>query len=154
MNPIPFKGQSAVLQKPSNMTDEQCESLPILRLDNTCISCWRLTWRERLKSFFTGRVWLGILSGQTQPPVYVAVDRPFELEQAAAVKAAAVAEAKFTAEMITKYGAEAAEKLTTFNKSGIPQNDFRRCFGIDAEDFKRAEALKMKFFFGLKLFKR
>jgi hypothetical protein len=77
MNPIEFDGQSAVLQKPVNMTDKECCPLPILRLDGTVISCWKMSWRERLKAFFTGKIWLGVLSGQTQPPVYLAIDQPF-----------------------------------------------------------------------------
>ncbi len=79
MNPIEFKGQSVVLNKPATMTDEECKSLPIARMDNTCISCWKMNWRERLKALLTGKVWLGILSGQTQPPVYVTVDQPFKV---------------------------------------------------------------------------
>lgn len=78
MKPIEFKGQTIVLQKPANMTDEECSPLAILQLDNTCISCWKMTWRERIKALFTGVVWLGVLSGRTQPPVYVTIDRPFK----------------------------------------------------------------------------
>lgn len=78
MKPIEFKGQTVVLQKPQGMTDEECSPLGVLQLDNTCISCWKLSLRDRLKVLFTGVVWLGVLSGKTQPPVYVTADRPFK----------------------------------------------------------------------------
>lgn len=81
MKPVEFEGYNAVLRKPSYMTDEECGSLPILRLDGFCISCWRMTWRERLKVIVTGRIWLGILSGDTQPPVYFAVNKPFKIQE-------------------------------------------------------------------------
>jgi hypothetical protein len=81
MKPIEFEGQTKVLQRPSGMTEEECGSLAILNLDNTCISCWKMTWRERIKALFTGKIWLGVLSGQTQPPVYCAVDRPFTIQK-------------------------------------------------------------------------
>jgi hypothetical protein len=82
MKPIRFEGQTVELQKPPGMTDEECGSLPILRLDGTCISCWQMTWKERLKALLTGRVWLGVLSGHTQPPVYVTVEQPFTIQKA------------------------------------------------------------------------
>ncbi len=79
MKPTEFSGQSIVLQKPSDMTNEQCSSLPILHLDGVCISCWTVKWSERLKVLITGKVWLGVRSGQTQPPVYLTVDQPFRI---------------------------------------------------------------------------
>lgn len=77
MIPIPFQGQSVTLQKPQNLTDEECGPLPIRREGDVCISCWSMSWRERFKSLFTGKVWVGVLSGRTQPPIYTAIDRPF-----------------------------------------------------------------------------
>ena len=78
MKPIQFTGQTIVLQKPSNMTDEECSPLAILQANDTCISCWQMTLRERIKVLFTGVIWLGVLSGKTQPPVFVEVNRPFK----------------------------------------------------------------------------
>ena len=81
MNPIEFEGQTKVLAKPPGMTDEECSPLAILNLDDTCISCWKMSWRERFKAFFTGKIWLGVMSGRTQPPVYCAVDKPFKIQK-------------------------------------------------------------------------
>jgi len=44
-----------------------------------CVSCWRMSWRERLSALLFGRVWLQVLSGDNQPPVALTVGRsPFE----------------------------------------------------------------------------
>ena len=76
-----FKESNTILGKPSSMTDEECGSLPV-HFDNTStppqyISCWIGNWRERLKFLFTGKIWLGVLSYQSQPPVYLTIDKPF-----------------------------------------------------------------------------
>lgn len=39
------------------------------------MSCWRLTWKERIKALLFGKVWLGVLSGFTQPPVWMVCDK-------------------------------------------------------------------------------
>ena len=38
------------------------------------VSCWRMTWRERLRVLLTGRVWLHVWG--RQPPVFVSGERP------------------------------------------------------------------------------
>ena len=78
MKPINFKEQNRVLTKPSNMTDEECSSLHIFTDHNQCISCWEGTLKDRLLFLVTGKIWLGIISGETQPPVYLLVSEPFE----------------------------------------------------------------------------
>jgi hypothetical protein len=35
------------------------------------------TFIERLKILFTGKVWLGVLSGNTQPPVFISGENMF-----------------------------------------------------------------------------
>lgn len=76
MKPIKFKQATVELQKPENMTDEECSPLWVF-IDNntTCISCWRLSWKERFKLLFHGNIWLSILSGKTQPPVWLSADK-------------------------------------------------------------------------------
>lgn len=72
MKPIKFEESNKTLLKPSSMTDEECSSLPVFTDGRQCISCWRLTWMERLSALLFGRVWLCVLSGHTQPPVWLA----------------------------------------------------------------------------------
>ena len=79
MKPIWFSEAELELTRPANMTDAECQPLPICRTGGQVISCWRPSWRERLAVLFYGRVWLSVLSGQTQPPVWLMGARsPFE----------------------------------------------------------------------------
>jgi hypothetical protein len=72
MIPINFKESTIELKKPSLMTEEECGSLPIHQTqDGVCISCWTVPFWKRLKFLFHGKIWLGIHSGITQPPVWL-----------------------------------------------------------------------------------
>ena len=71
MKPLHFREATIELKKPKNMTDEECSSLWIYRQDNNCISLWTASFSERLKFLFHGHIWIGILSGQTQPPIWL-----------------------------------------------------------------------------------
>ena len=42
-----------------------------------CVSCWRMSWRERLSALLFGRVWVAVLSGKSQPPMYVEATRQY-----------------------------------------------------------------------------
>lgn len=71
---IKFKEANKNLLKPESMTDEECGSLWVYSDGRQCISCWRLTWKERIKALLFGKAWLSVLSGYTQPPVWLACD--------------------------------------------------------------------------------
>ena len=77
MKPIDFPQSTKVLQRPSTMTDKECASLHVWSDGNQCVSCWKPTFKERLNILFGGKVWLGVLSGKTQPPVFVSGTRVF-----------------------------------------------------------------------------
>jgi len=77
MIPIDFKEANKRLQKPSDMTIENCGSLPIAQTGNLCISCWRMSFKDRLLSLLFGKIWLVVRSGITQPPVKITVEKPF-----------------------------------------------------------------------------
>ena len=78
MRPIDFKQSTKVLQRPSTMTDKECASLPVWCDGEQCVSCWKPSFKERVKILFGGKVWLGVLSGKTQPPVFVSGEKVFE----------------------------------------------------------------------------
>lgn len=78
MKPIDFPQSTKVLQRPSTMAESECQSLHVWNDGNQCVSCWKATFKERIKILFTGKVWLGVLSGKTQPPVFVTGERVFE----------------------------------------------------------------------------
>jgi hypothetical protein len=74
MKPIKFKEANKDLLKPMGMTSDECGSLPVFNDGKQCISCWRVPFWKRVKMLFHGKVWLCVLSGHTQPPVWVDVD--------------------------------------------------------------------------------
>ncbi len=74
MEPIKFEEANAELLKPKSMTDEECVSLPVFRDGDQCISRWKLSWLERFSIFFSGMIWVGVLSGVTQPPIWLSVE--------------------------------------------------------------------------------
>lgn len=78
MKPIKFPQANRVLQRPANMSENECEPLHVWSSDQQCISCWKPSVKERLNILFGGKVWLGVLSGGTQPPVYVVSEKLFQ----------------------------------------------------------------------------
>lgn len=81
MKPIKFKQANKNLLKPNNMTDEECSSLWVYCDGQQCISCWKLTFKERIKALFFGNIWISVLSGVTQPPIWLNANKTvFEKE--------------------------------------------------------------------------
>jgi hypothetical protein len=79
MNPISFKEQTKILNKPEGMTDKECSPLPVWNGDGKrCISCWKGNLKERILFLFTGKIWLWVWYGQTQPLVCVDIIHPFK----------------------------------------------------------------------------
>lgn len=74
MTPVKFKEANKNLLKPSNMSDDECGSLWVFNDGEQCISCWKVPFWKRIKLIFHGKVWLSIMSGNTQPPCWVDVD--------------------------------------------------------------------------------
>lgn len=50
--------------------------LPVYRDKHQYISCWRLTWWERIEALVTGRIWIYVL-GQAHPPIYPSAHDPW-----------------------------------------------------------------------------
>ncbi len=75
MKPIEFKHQNIVFAK----DQPEYQPLPALKLDTTegeVISCWKLTFKERIKIIFTGRVWLSLMSfNKPLTPSFLSVNR-------------------------------------------------------------------------------
>ena len=72
MKPKHFKESTVELKKPESMTDEECGSLHVYQQpDGTCVSLWTAPFWQRVKFLFHGHIWLGVLSGSTQPPVWL-----------------------------------------------------------------------------------
>lgn len=73
IKPIDFKESNKVLTRPESMSDEECGSLFVFNDGQQNISCWKIPFWTRVKFLFHGKVWLGIVSGKTQPPVWIDV---------------------------------------------------------------------------------
>lgn len=72
MKPIKFDQAMIELKKPASMTDDECGSLHIYQTsDGTCVSLWTVSFWKRLQFLFHGKIWLGVQSGKTQPPVWL-----------------------------------------------------------------------------------
>jgi hypothetical protein len=78
MQSIDFEESNVILGKPATMTDEQCNSLNVFTDGQTCVSCWELSDDELKKLMETKKIWLGVLSGTTQPPVFLTVEKPLQ----------------------------------------------------------------------------
>ncbi len=72
MKPKKFKEATIELKKPASMSDDECGNLFIHQSKGgTCVSLWSTSFWERLKFLFHGKLWLGVLSGKSQPPVWL-----------------------------------------------------------------------------------
>ena len=75
MQPITFAESNTVF------AENQPEYIPLPAYsgeDGEVITCWRLSWSERLMLFVTGRVWLRMLTfNQSLQPVVLEVYNPF-----------------------------------------------------------------------------
>lgn len=80
MTPVKFDGHNTVWAK------DQPPYLPLPAhngCDGKVTTCWRLTWRERLKLLVTGRLWLQQLAfGNPLQPQRASADRPILQEEA------------------------------------------------------------------------
>ena len=74
MEPIEFTEQTMVWAK----DQPQYRPLPAYTDHEQTISCWRLTWRERIALLWRGRLWLRQLNfGSALQPQLPSVESPF-----------------------------------------------------------------------------
>lgn len=80
MKPVAFRYANKTLQPGGGEYSENVtgvDPLPIWTDGEQCVSCWRMSLRERLAALIFGRVWVSLLSGSTQPALCVAVVREY-----------------------------------------------------------------------------
>ena len=80
MKPVQFKDSNKMLQ----LSDAQysgnvidVSELPVWTDGEQCVSCWKMSFRERLSALIFGRIWLSLLSGQTQTPVFIKASKEY-----------------------------------------------------------------------------
>lgn len=77
MKPIAFPESNKELLPPKG-DDGNCSNLPIYNDGTYCISCWKPSFKERVKLIFGGNVWAWVRSGHTQPPIAITAHYPFQ----------------------------------------------------------------------------
>jgi len=77
MNPINFKEQNCIFAE----HQQPYLPLPVHKTDDgMVVSCWKLTWKERLKIIFTGKIWCALLTFNSPlQPQKLQIESPFEL---------------------------------------------------------------------------
>lgn len=82
MKPIKFKQANRELLKPKTMSDDECKNLWVFAGERECVSCWKLSFKERIRALIYGKIWFGVMSGWIQPPVWLECnDTVFEEEE-------------------------------------------------------------------------
>ncbi len=67
-----FIGMTKTLGAPPDWDEKThgpCVGLPVMISDGVCISCWSVSWKERLWILFGKKVFLHVVSGNSQPAV-------------------------------------------------------------------------------------
>lgn len=80
MKPIPFKYSNRTLLPSGQEYSENIDGvdpLPVWTDGEQCVSCWRMSLLERVQALLFGRVWIAVLSGRTQPPIYAQASRDY-----------------------------------------------------------------------------
>lgn len=81
MNATAFNEENAVLDRPTDMSADECDALSVWRgpMENgqhVVISCWKPTKEEWEEMQRTGRIWIIVL-GQSMPPIAPTGHNPF-----------------------------------------------------------------------------
>ena len=74
-----FGESNCVLDKPGDMSYDECQALSVLRAKTDGGACWKFTKEELDEINKTGRVWL-MVYGLTMPPACVCGLKPFRSE--------------------------------------------------------------------------
>lgn len=80
MKPTLFPEVNTVLSPPDQTYSKNVSGvgpLPIWSDGEQCVSCWKLSLRDRLSVLIFGKIWAAILSGYTQPPIALSVERKY-----------------------------------------------------------------------------
>lgn len=71
--PINFEGSNLVMRAPEGA--ENVQDMYVFRSRHSCVSCWTLAPEEITEINQSGRIFLSVLAGGQQPPVYVGSER-------------------------------------------------------------------------------
>ena len=75
MKPVNFKHQNVVFAK----NQPEYRPVPALKLDSSngeVVSCWKMSFKERLRVLFLGRIWVSLLTfNKPLTPSYLSTNR-------------------------------------------------------------------------------
>lgn len=74
MKPLKFEEANLTLTAPEGMENEVID-LPVWTDGQHCLSCWKLSFYERLVALFSGKVWFWAI-GKTHPPILLTTANP------------------------------------------------------------------------------
>lgn len=78
MKPTNFNESNIML----GSTNTEIGNLPVYSDGISCISKWKMNWKDRLFALFFGYVWVCIKCGASQPPMWVSAEKtPFDNEK-------------------------------------------------------------------------
>ena len=80
MKAVNFKYSNITLQPSGKKYSENVTTvtpLPIWTDGEQCLSCWKMSLSERFSALIFGRVWISVLTGQTQPPIFAAAAKEY-----------------------------------------------------------------------------
>uniref|UniRef100_A0A6M3L257 Uncharacterized protein n=1 Tax=viral metagenome TaxID=1070528 RepID=A0A6M3L257_9ZZZZ len=79
MKIVKFEGHNVIYAK----DQPEYQPLPVLKFeDGKVISCWKLSFIEKIKVLFTGKIWLSVLTfNHPLQPLLLEVKRPFKLNK-------------------------------------------------------------------------
>lgn len=86
MKPVRFEYSNKILQSSGKEYSANVTGIVPLSVwtdGEQCVSCWKMSLRERLSALLFGRVWLALLSGETQSPVSISVAKSYLREELA-----------------------------------------------------------------------
>lgn len=69
--PVDFKGSNKTLLPPKGYTKEQVIPMYIFTNNVACVSKWKLSEEALKEAVETGCLFISLLSGQTQPPIFI-----------------------------------------------------------------------------------
>ncbi len=80
MTPIKFKGYNVIYAE--NQSDDYLP-LPACRFkEGEVITCWKLSFVERLNILFKGKLWLSVLTfNRRLQPLLLTIKKPFKQEE-------------------------------------------------------------------------
>lgn len=79
MRPTKFKEHNVIYAK----NQPEYQQLPALKgEDGTVISCWKLSWKEKIKLLITGKIWLAVMTfNNSFQPVFITTEKKEVIEE-------------------------------------------------------------------------